>query len=327
MEEGQGRRSGANQSPFDPFQEAFTDQVGLPGFSTLSWETNPALIRSAPSSSSPPTQLFEGSDLSELFFPTATNDDAAIARAMMAVMSSSSPLNQVPQGQWPGQGGAFGPYLPAQQGRRVSQGQGMMKRSFSLLRRMGEDNMEEAQPSPNQLHHVLSERRRREKLNESFSALRALLPHGTKKDQPSILMGTIEQAKTLKAQISELEEKNRAMELILFPGEEEENNGENTRKERIQINRVSHPSSSKQEIDLRVIVSDECDLIDLVLCVLRCLRERPHLEFLSLESGVYVKHKSDVSVSLLTIRLRGREEEDDEHFKEALSQAINEAST
>ncbi|XP_048625427.1 putative transcription factor bHLH041 [Brassica napus] len=35
-------------------------------------------------------------------------------------------------------------------------------------------------PTATQLHHMISERRRREKLNESFLALRSLLPQGTK---------------------------------------------------------------------------------------------------------------------------------------------------
>lgn len=36
------------------------------------------------------------------------------------------------------------------------------------------------QPTPNQLHHVIAERRRREKLNESFKILKTLLPQVTK---------------------------------------------------------------------------------------------------------------------------------------------------
>lgn len=35
-------------------------------------------------------------------------------------------------------------------------------------------------PTATQLHHMISERKRREKLNESFQALRSLLPPGTK---------------------------------------------------------------------------------------------------------------------------------------------------
>jgi hypothetical protein len=36
------------------------------------------------------------------------------------------------------------------------------------------------QHTSSQLHHMFSERRRRERLNESFQTLRALLPPGTK---------------------------------------------------------------------------------------------------------------------------------------------------
>jgi hypothetical protein len=39
---------------------------------------------------------------------------------------------------------------------------------------------QQQQHTSSQLHHMFSERRRRERLNESFQTLRALLPPGTK---------------------------------------------------------------------------------------------------------------------------------------------------
>ena len=60
-----------------------------------------------------------------------------------------------------------------------------MKRSFAFfgnlnIMRMRERIQATSRPSNTQLHHMISERRRREKLNENFQALRALLPPGTK---------------------------------------------------------------------------------------------------------------------------------------------------
>ncbi|XP_066337259.1 putative transcription factor bHLH041 [Miscanthus floridulus] len=52
-------------------------------------------------------------------------------------------------------------------------------------------------PSVNQLQHMLSERKRREKLNDSFHALKAVLPPGSKKDKTSILIRAREYLKTL----------------------------------------------------------------------------------------------------------------------------------
>lgn len=54
-----------------------------------------------------------------------------------------------------------------------------MKRMLALLRTI-RPQMQEIRSSSTQLHHMISERKRREKLNESFEALRALLPPGIK---------------------------------------------------------------------------------------------------------------------------------------------------
>uniref|UniRef100_A0A0E0BYL0 BHLH domain-containing protein n=1 Tax=Oryza meridionalis TaxID=40149 RepID=A0A0E0BYL0_9ORYZ len=72
-----------------------------------------------------------------------------------------------------------------------------------------------APPSGNQLQHMISERKRREKLNDSFLALKAVLPPGSKKDKTSILIRAREYVKSLESKLSELEEKNRELEARL----------------------------------------------------------------------------------------------------------------
>ncbi|KAG0484428.1 hypothetical protein HPP92_008507 [Vanilla planifolia] len=54
-------------------------------------------------------------------------------------------------------------------------------------------------------NHVLSERRRREKLNEKFVILRSLVPSISKVDKASILADTIEYLKELERRVEELE--------------------------------------------------------------------------------------------------------------------------
>nr|QDL88410.1 transcription factor EGL1-like isoform X1 [Cymbidium ensifolium] len=54
-------------------------------------------------------------------------------------------------------------------------------------------------------NHVLSERRRREKLNEKFLTLRSLVPSISKVDKASILADTIEYLKELEKRVEELE--------------------------------------------------------------------------------------------------------------------------
>ncbi|CAA7397277.1 unnamed protein product [Spirodela intermedia] len=319
-------------------------------------------------------------------FPTPTDDDAAMARAMLAVMSSSSSSSSPrlsatsrawhDRGRSRGGGGAFIPYDPTApavagvEARKLSPGQEMMKRSFSILRGIspmsgGDARLQESRPTTNQLHHMISERKRREKLNESFSDLRTLLPPGTKvrprlalslsffspsssssssylhscrlrlplrlnlispafKDKASVLAGTIEQVKTLRSQISDLEEKNKAMEMSILPPDEEDGSADGV-QERIRMTSATEPSSGKQLIELRVTVPAECDMIDPVLHILEFLRKRPEVNLLSLDASIYLRQKNPVRLTILTIRLKGGEEWDEGPFKEAVTRVINEA--
>nr|QDS02912.1 basic helix-loop-helix [Narcissus tazetta subsp. chinensis] len=61
-------------------------------------------------------------------------------------------------------------------------------------------------------NHVLSERRRREKLNEKFVILRSLVPSVSKADKASILADTIEYLKELERRVEELESNKERIE-------------------------------------------------------------------------------------------------------------------
>ena len=104
----------------------------------------------------------------------------------------------------------------------------------------------------NQLQHMLSERKRREKLNDSFHALKAVLPPGTKvraysivhgfliilcffnslarvygmqKDKTSILIRAREYVRSLESKVADLEEKNRLLESRLARGDDSSDDG------------------------------------------------------------------------------------------------------
>jgi hypothetical protein len=153
-------------------------------------------------------------------FPSAESDDAMIAQAMLDVISATSssslltPPPPPPQGNrrargWPWRVGttAFRAYNAALAPRALlrrqpgAPGQRMIKMGISISRRMHhvlrssrehdamaqqqqrgkqDDEAPAAEPSSSQLNHMISERRRRERLNESFEALRGLLPPGSK---------------------------------------------------------------------------------------------------------------------------------------------------
>ncbi|CAN6250832.1 unnamed protein product [Urochloa humidicola] len=197
-------------------------------------------------------------------FPSPEADDAAMAEAMLAVISapSSSSSAALPTttsstasmaAANPGgsnnnnhrgarrRGTAFRAYNAAALAPRAAPwrpagapGQRMIKMGISILRRMHmlrfnrertggavvaqqrarEEEEEEAPPAPtsSQLNHMISERRRRERLNESFEALRGLLPPGSKKDKATVLAKTLDYMNILVAQIADLEARNRSLE-------------------------------------------------------------------------------------------------------------------
>lgn len=134
-------------------------------------------------------------------FPTRETEDDAITKAILAVLSSPSP-SASPSASSPQPSvaqnfpsfsrnatSAFNGYRPCfahssstpmiARVRRSS----MLKRAisfFSSIRNQGRIQHGGSRPTENQVYHMISERKRREKLNESFQALRSLLPPGTK---------------------------------------------------------------------------------------------------------------------------------------------------
>lgn len=148
--------------------------------------------------------------------PSPEIEDAEITRAILAVLTSPSPSASITSHQLvppalnndpapssshhhgllnPKPSGAFKNYSPSPLAPRtqtkgasnlVVRKQTMVKRSISFLRslnllRIRDQGMQTAtRPTTSQLHHMISERKRREKLNESFHSLKSLLPPGTK---------------------------------------------------------------------------------------------------------------------------------------------------
>lgn len=126
-------------------------------------------------------------------FPTTIeSEDAAMTHAMLAVISSSSPASSTNSHQPLQKASAFRSYrsvlgTTSQITSRIHR-QNMLKRAIAFCRSNAnlmpasqEQSIQYAnRPTSNQMHHMISERKRREKLNESFQALRSLLPPGSK---------------------------------------------------------------------------------------------------------------------------------------------------
>ncbi|CAL4965828.1 unnamed protein product [Urochloa decumbens] len=143
----------------------------------------------------------------------------------------------------------------------------------------------EAPPaSVNQLQHMISERKRREKLNDSFHALRTVLPPGSKKDKTSILIRAREYVRSLESKVSELEEKNRSLESRLLQrdsggagkdagGGEHGSSGE--KKVQVEITRAAEPCGDLCTLKIAVMRSSStCNMTDVMLRALQCLRDQ-----------------------------------------------------
>jgi len=160
----------------------------------------PLLHQVLPTTTSPHQQAMQAFARSRnnVQFPAPESENAAMTRAILAVLSStsssSSSSSHQPQQNLPyghrvnSKASAFKSYISAL-GPTTHMGanarkQSMLKKSISFFRNLNflrlHERIQVSRPTSTQLHHMISERKRREKLNESFQALRSLLPPGTK---------------------------------------------------------------------------------------------------------------------------------------------------
>ncbi|URE45626.1 hypothetical protein MUK42_01693 [Musa troglodytarum] len=276
-------------------------------------------------------------------FPAATGDDEAM-RAMLAVIclpsSSSSPLShqldlqqhQIYQRRIDNQIGAFKAYDPAlapkPEANQNLPGQRMIKMGINILTKINRMRMEararEHRPTSNQLHHIISERRRRKKINDCFHALRLLLPPGSKKDNVSVLENTKTYLNSLKARLSELEEGNQMLERQLKSTDEADEVSDSNERLEVQISRSSEFKSEAQQINLSLIVREECDMIDLVLRALRLLKEMRDVILISMDAST--RSPSGNIFARANLKLQVKVSDWDEgRFKEAVTKAVVDA--
>lgn len=120
--------------------------------------------------------------------PTIESEEDTMAKAILAVLSSpstSSPNVAHQRGQT--RPTAFTRYNNPAPPRiaAVNRKHSQFKRAVLFFRNLNINlrsraAQESHRPSATQMHHMISERRRREKLNDSYNILRSLLPPGSK---------------------------------------------------------------------------------------------------------------------------------------------------
>ncbi|CAM0910235.1 unnamed protein product [Alopecurus aequalis] len=262
-------------------------------------------------------------------FPTSEPyDDAALAQAMLAAISSSiAPTTSTPMPppcpQWLARHRsqrssrrrttAFKAYSGARAPRALPRpgapGQRMAKTCISLLvsvhtamrnRELAAAGHEPAS-STSQLHHMISERRRRERLNDSFQSLRALLPPGAKKDKANVLASTTEYMAKLITQVSQLQDENRHLEAQLGLNRTV---GDDGSSEKIEVDVTTGASTSsaasRDEVRVRVTVRVECDIAEVLISLLARLKETGSFTVVSVEA----RHESGaLARASLTLRV------------------------
>lgn len=268
------------------------------------------------------------------------HDDEAIMRAMMAVMSSSSaspsssasshaqPFCRDQDSSMQQQSAAMAPQL-----RGGRSGHVMVKSSLSMSpeRSSGgsrgqqqEDPTRAASSNTGQLYHMMSERKRREKLNDSFHTLRSLLPPCSKKDKTTVLTKAAGYLKTLEAQVSELEEKNSKLEKHIPACDCEEDVPHQQRRQRAKVQITKAPASD-EVVNLTVMVMVECDVVELVLRILECLRWMEQVSVMSVDADTYSPQVLLKAIASIKLRIM----DDDWNqalFHEAMTKAANDAT-
>ncbi|PKI49072.1 hypothetical protein CRG98_030524 [Punica granatum] len=286
-------------------------------------------------------------------FPTPGSEHEAIRRAFLAVITSpssstSSSQQQQQQQNLPGINqqanlgdSAFRRYssalIPtaAQMKRSPHRRDNMTKRAIAYFRNLNlmRFNRQRAQasagsrptPTSTQLHHMMSERKRREKLNESLQALKALLPPGTKRDKASVLATTREYLTSLQAQIEELRQRNAALEAQLSPakeaGNEEPGTPMNGNPIDVRVRQTSESTSQDRTADLQVVVRRECSSTQLVIHILEFLRRLNNVHLMSMEADTCVAEAGVVTRVNLRLRIEGNEW-DESAFQEAVRRVV-----
>ncbi|XP_022154663.1 putative transcription factor bHLH041 [Momordica charantia] len=185
-------------------------------------------------------------------------------------------------------------------------------------------------PASAQLLHMISERRRRQKLNDSFQALRSLLPPPTKKDKASVLATTREYLTKLKAQVSELSHKNRMLLEAQPNNKQQAITTSSSVNERFTV-RVSHaPAADEAEkfFDLEITVRSGEGLLmaNVAIRVLQFLRNAVDVgAVLSFRGDDTMAPSSSLSRLAFRFTLQGGEW-DESAFVEAVRRIVSDVA-
>ncbi|XP_022026776.2 putative transcription factor bHLH041 isoform X2 [Helianthus annuus] len=268
--------------------------------------------------------------------PSREHEEEAMTRAILAAISSSSPASSSSSHQRrpPRVASAFKRYRshlgPTNQ---VQNRQSLTRRSLSFFRNLNEARAQQdyrmaqtTRPTTNQLHHMMSERKRREKLNESFQALRSVLPPGSKKDKASVLSNIKEYIGSLKSQVEELKKRNKILEAEQ-PGNDmpkQDSSGFSGERLIIRITDVEESTSESQVVDVEVNVRGALILGDLVVRILEFMKQVENVTVMSIDARTQLSETTQTIANRVVLRLRIQGSEwDRSNFQEAMKRVLD----
>ncbi|KAE9608136.1 putative transcription factor bHLH family [Lupinus albus] len=207
------------------------------------------------------------------------------------------------------------------------QRQNILNRSFEFFRKLNlsriREHIQATQTTSTQLHHMISERRRREKLNENFQALRTLLPLGTKKDKASILTSAKETLKSLMAEIEKLSKRNQELVSLLATKEcnieKTKTSFSSNEKWNVQVSYVPQSSSSQERmVDLQVNLRGQVSQVDILIRLLEFLKQVQNVSFISMGAT----QGNDLHQLTFRLRIIEKSEWDESTFEEAIRRVV-----
>ncbi|KAD6452960.1 hypothetical protein E3N88_07665 [Mikania micrantha] len=272
--------------------------------------------------------------------PSREHEEAAMTRAILAVISSSSSppsLTSSHQLQTPQTAtSAFkryqthlGPIKRVQNRRNLVRRLVLFFRNLNKARSQQDYQMVFAnRPASNQLHHhMISERKRREKLNESFQELRSLLPPGSKKDKASVLSNIKEYIVSLQSQVEELKTRNKILEAERSRKQILNQDFGDEMRIIVRITDFEDSTSDSREVNIEVNVRGNSKLMDLMVKMLEFMNQDENLSVMSIDAGTRMSNTEAyiTNVVVLRLRIQGSEEWNKSSFQEALTRVLDDS--
>ena len=127
------------------------------------------------------------------------------------------------------------------------------------------------------------------------------------KDKASVLSGTRDFLSSLKAQVSDLTQRNQALEAQIKQKNEGfyEEGGDASSNERlnVQITNVSEPTSEERNINLQVTVRANCSILDLIIRIIEFLKQLKNMSLISMEAETRMAETTPIHHVILRLKI------------------------